>query len=150
MLVQMWQKTQDSLGKFIQELFDSYWLSKRETEKSEKKQILTADEFCCSIISSCVKFNDSKPLPAAVLWIMMDLLLNHLGSLYPQHSLSFSCCSPMFSSEQKYFSAWLEVFRWFNTNSLELFRTSEVHSTSPMYFALKNSTKNIVKRLFGV
>lgn len=53
----------------------------------------------------------------------------------------------MFSSEQKYFSAGLEVFRCFNTNSLELFRTSEVHSTSPMYFALKKLNKKHCKEV---
>lgn len=107
----------------------------RGTEKNLKNANSNSRLMCCSIISSCVNFTDSKPLSDAILCIlciMINLLLSHLGSLCPQHSLSFSCCSSTFSSEQKYFSAWLEVLRCFNLNSLGLFETFEFHSTSPM------------------
>lgn len=56
---------------------------------------------CCYIISACVKFTDSKPFSPAVLYIMIDLLLSHLGKSVPTaQAVSFLMLSfTVFSSE---------------------------------------------------
>lgn len=122
-------------GHFYSRVVWQLLTERRETEKNLKKANSNSRWMCCSIISSCVKFTDSKPFSAAILCIRIDLLLSHLGSPCPQHILSFLCSFTMFSSEWKYFSAWLWSAQRLNSNSLGLFWTSEVRCTSPVYRA---------------
>lgn len=144
MLVQMWQLPR-TLWVYSRQVWQLL-TEQREIEKNLKKANSNSRWMCCSIISSCVNFT----------------ILVSCHSLYYDLFAAESSGQPVSSAQPFFLMLLLHVFQWteilqclievlrhFNSNSLGLFGTSEVHSISPMYFASK-ITPQIFKKVYSV